>query len=92
MEDMKLNPENDDDIDLDEDNLNSPTLANLHTCSECGKSFKEKRYLTQHFKIHTGQHLFECEICGKTLTKKVDFIQHLHTHNPQNLLICQGES
>lgn len=80
MEDIKLNPENDDDIKLDDDSLNSSTLANLHTCLECGKSFKEKRYLTQHFKIHTGQNLFECEICGKTLTKKVNFIQHLHAH------------
>ena len=34
-------------------------------CDLCGKSFKQKTYMTIHRLIHTGEKPYECDICKK---------------------------
>ena len=48
-----------------------------HQCSECGKSYTERRYLEDHKRIaHDGKREHVCNECGKTFTR----INSLNTH------------
>ena len=53
-----------------------PSGGGPHRCDICWRSFKEKRYLDQHRRTHTGEKPFKCEFCSKCFTQKT----HLNTH------------
>jgi len=55
-----------------------------HQCSECGKSYTERRYLENHKKIaHEGKRDHVCNECGKTFTRSNSLNMHMLLHTGQ---------
>jgi len=52
-----------------------------HSCTECGKVFKQSTDLTLHSYIHSGEKPFPCKICGKAFRTP----NNLKTHNASHL-------
>ena len=46
-------------------------------CDLCGKSFKQKNYLTRHMRIHTGEKSYKCEICNQTFNQSSSLASHI---------------
>ena len=49
-------------------------------CDICGKTFKQKKYVTNHRIIHTGEKPYQCEICNKTFRQKGSLDTHIRIH------------
>ncbi|XP_030378117.1 zinc finger protein 236 [Scaptodrosophila lebanonensis] len=47
-----------------------------HACDVCGKSFKMKRYLEEHFATHTGVKLHTCAFCPTEFRSKSNMYHH----------------
>uniref|UniRef100_A0A8D0BPD2 Uncharacterized protein n=1 Tax=Salvator merianae TaxID=96440 RepID=A0A8D0BPD2_SALMN len=57
-------------------------------CSECGKSFSQKRYLTGHKRIHKGETPYKCADCGRSFNRKWNLIAHQRIHSGENPYKC----
>ena len=55
-------------------------MARPFKCDECGKEFKQKRYLKQHLVCHSDERPFSCEVCPKRFKRKSILIAHKLTH------------
>ncbi|KAL3861304.1 hypothetical protein ACJMK2_007341 [Sinanodonta woodiana] len=56
-----------------------------YVCKECGKSFKEKRYLATHLKRHLGLRNHECPICKWKFFERTKMKLHMESHkSPEN--------
>ena len=71
--------------------IHNPQRERPHGCTQCGKRFYEKRWLTQHSEIHKEQrerpHL--CSVCGKQFYRKRELVAHLKLHrNPHVCSVC----
>ena len=69
------------DTQLPDNSARSPVKA--FACSQCDKSFTERRTLRIHFRLHTGQNLHECNVCGKLFPKRYNYDRHMRIHNPK---------
>ncbi|KPJ14020.1 GDNF-inducible zinc finger protein 1 [Papilio machaon] len=47
-----------------------------HVCQQCGKGFTDKRSLTQHEVIHSGDRPLSCNICKQTFKQKATLYTH----------------
>ncbi|XP_078518915.1 uncharacterized protein LOC144784105 isoform X2 [Lissotriton helveticus] len=54
----------------------------LHTCEECGKSFKFKSVLLKHVRIHSTERPFECKVCGADFKQYGCLLAHSKIHAP----------
>ncbi|CAJ1077573.1 zinc finger protein 436-like [Xyrichtys novacula] len=59
-----------------------------HSCSVCCKTFKNKWYLSQHMKNHTGEKLLSCSECGKKFGQKHHLIRHKGVHTGEKPFSC----
>ncbi|XP_053622511.1 zinc finger protein Xfin-like [Plodia interpunctella] len=47
-----------------------------HVCNVCGKTFTDKKALTQHEVIHSGERPLVCDICNQTFKQKASLYTH----------------
>ncbi|XP_053460549.1 zinc finger protein 350 [Nycticebus coucang] len=59
-----------------------------HMCSECGKAFVKKSWLTDHQIIHTGEKPHRCGLCGKAFSRKFMLTEHQRTHTGEKPYEC----
>ncbi|XP_067000213.2 uncharacterized protein [Anabrus simplex] len=59
-----------------------------HVCSLCGKGFAQRRELTRHHMVHSGEKPFSCPVCGKKFARRDKVVSHLRIHGRQNSYNC----
>ncbi|CAH0731082.1 unnamed protein product, partial [Brenthis ino] len=47
-----------------------------HVCQQCGKAFTDKKALTQHIVIHSGDRPITCDICEQSFKQKASLYTH----------------
>ncbi|XP_048480026.1 zinc finger protein 723 isoform X3 [Plutella xylostella] len=47
-----------------------------HVCQHCGKGFTDKKALTQHAVIHSGERPLSCDICQQSFKQKASLYTH----------------
>ena len=60
----------------------SHDLENPYKCEWCGRTFRSKAYLPEHFRIHQ-QIPHECELCGKVFTSPRYLRRHINRSHKQ---------
>lgn len=58
------------------------------SCNQCEKQFKQKEYLKQHMRIHTGEKPFSCKICQKKFRTGSGVYNHEKTHKKSTESEC----
>ncbi|XP_053679777.1 zinc finger protein 358-like [Anopheles nili] len=62
--------------------------ATRYPCTECGKCYTSKSYLTVHMRIHRNERSFVCEICAKGHVTRKDLAVHMTIHTGEKPLVC----
>ena len=61
----------------------------IYKCNVCFKSFKQKKYVEVHMRMHTGERPFSCQICNKSFPLKGSLTFHVNTqHSKDRELMC----
>ncbi|XP_072946721.1 uncharacterized protein [Epargyreus clarus] len=47
-----------------------------HICQQCGKAFTDKKALTQHAVIHSGERPLTCDVCQQSFKQKASLYTH----------------
>ncbi|XP_031237656.1 replication initiator 1 isoform X2 [Mastomys coucha] len=63
--------------------------APLHSCTDCGRSFRLERFLRLHQRQHTGERPFTCTECGKNFGKKTHLVAHSRVHSGERPFACE---
>ena len=52
-------------------------------CKVCGKTFKAKRHLSVHSKIHSKSYEGQCNICDRKFVQKYNMKLHMRKLHPE---------
>ncbi len=61
------------------------------TCTQCGKSVRNKRSLDYHMRVHTGGRPYTCDQCGKSFSQSSNLKKHMKVHSkekPHSCCLC----
>nr|XP_057915483.1 zinc finger protein 570-like [Doryrhamphus excisus] len=76
-----------DDEDAKADNTHH--TDNRHfKCSECDKSFNDRRNLKRHIRTHTGEKPYMCSVCGKRVSSRASLNAHTTIHTGEKPFSC----
>ncbi|XP_041960155.1 zinc finger protein 436-like isoform X3 [Alosa sapidissima] len=59
-----------------------------YCCSQCGRSYRQKKNLKQHQRTHTGERPYQCAQCGIAFTHKGSLKQHQRIHTGERPYQC----
>ncbi|XP_039879513.1 zinc finger protein with KRAB and SCAN domains 3-like [Simochromis diagramma] len=59
------------------------------TCDICGKTFKFKSHMEQHYRVHTTQKPYACQTCGKCFIQSSVLSVHMRTHTGEKPYSCE---
>ncbi|XP_036378773.1 zinc finger protein 502-like isoform X1 [Megalops cyprinoides] len=60
----------------------------VHTCPQCGKSFRCASALTTHQRSHTGERPYHCSLCGKNFHNSGNLTKHQKIHTGERPYHC----
>ncbi|XP_043756321.1 zinc finger imprinted 2 [Cervus elaphus] len=49
-------------------------------CCDCGKRFRQRSHLIQHYRIHAQERPYQCQLCGKCFSRPSYLTQHYQLH------------
>lgn len=58
------------------------------SCVTCGKKFKRRNHLKEHFAVHTGDKKFSCDACSKSFSFKSTLQRHMLIHTEIESIKC----
>ena len=64
-------------------------LSAKFTCRFCTKTYKHKRTLTAHEKVHLSEQNFVCQLCNKTFMHNKSLLRHKKAHSQEQKFSCQ---
>ncbi|XP_063317023.1 zinc finger protein 500-like [Pelmatolapia mariae] len=64
-------------------------VKKIVTCDICGKTFKFKSHMEQHYRVHTTQKPYACQTCGKCFIQSGVLSVHMRTHTGEKPYSCE---
>ena len=58
-------------------------------CTDCGRKFARKDYLTEHRRIHSHERPYLCVKCGRSFASSSNLRTHLNTHTDERRYQCE---
>lgn len=49
-------------------------------CYHCGRTFTQKSYLIQHYRVHSQEKPYQCQLCGKCYSQPSRLTEHYQFH------------
>nr|CAI5868705.1 unnamed protein product [Callosobruchus analis] len=70
------------------------TISNDQTekkiiCDICGKSYKQRKFLSIHMRVHTGERPYNCEVCGRNFSLYSSLHKHRNIHSERKKFECK---
>nr|XP_061819711.1 gastrula zinc finger protein XlCGF8.2DB-like [Nerophis lumbriciformis] len=78
--------------DTDDEDFKADIMCftdNTHfKCSQCDKTFGNRKNLNAHRRTHTGNKPFSCTVCGKGFPRKAHLMAHTRLHTGEKPFSC----